>query len=96
MYYLVDVMVLSKTSHTIKLTWPDTNSISQDIDVTWKRINSSQCPYEDDPISTVLIHQQSVIVLGLDEYTAYIVRISVRNVTDDIMAVTREAGNTII
>ena len=93
LFRVVDVMALSKT---IELTWPDTNSISQDIDVTWKRSNSSQCPYEDDPISTVLIHQQSAIVFGLDEYTAYniIVRITVRNVTDDVMAVTREAGNT--
>ena len=40
-------------------------------------------------LSTVLILQQSA--LGLDEYTAYIVRISVRNVTDYVMAVTREA-----
>ena len=80
LFRVVDVMVLSNTSHTIKLTWHDTNSISQDIDVTWKRSNSSQCPYEEDPISTVLILQQSAIVFGLDEYTAYIVRISVRNV----------------
>ena len=96
-FLLVEVMVLSKTPSTITLTWSEASSIACDVEISWNRTISSQCPFKEQNNSIISACEQSTTIDGLDEYTTYFIQVYVRNYTlsDAITAATMESGNTV-
>ena len=91
------MLVLFKTSNTITLTWSEAGSIACDVEISWNRTISSQCPYKAQNNSIISACEQSTTIDGLDEYTTYFIQVCVRNYTlsDAITVTTIESGNTV-
>ena len=89
-------MVLSKTSNTVTLTWSKTDSIECEVEISWNRTISSQCPFKEENNAIISACKESTTIDGLDEYTTYLIQVSVRNdaVSDAITVTTKESGNT--
>ena len=71
--------MLSKTSNTITLTLSEASSIACDVEISWNRTISSQCPFKEQNNSIISACEQSITIDGLDEYTTYFIQVCVRN-----------------
>ena len=89
---IVKVMVLSKTSNTVTLTWSKTDSIECEVEISWNRTISSQCPFKEENSAIISGCEQSTTI---DEYTTYLIQVYIRNdaVSDAITVTTKESGN---
>ena len=89
------MIVLSKTSSTVTLTWSKTEC---EVEISWNRTISSQCPFKEENNAIISACKESTTIDGLDEYTTYFIQVCFRNcaLTDAITVTTKESGNTII
>ena len=91
------MIVLSKTSNTITLTWSEASSIACDVEISWNRTISSQCPYKEENSTIISACERSTTIDELDEYTTYFIQVCVRSCTasDTINVITKESGTCI-
>ena len=91
-YAYAVVSVLSTTPNNITLTWSeadivgDTNTI-----IRWKR--SNLCSMENTVMS-ITSTMSNITIAELEEYSSYNITVSIGNISDSVIVMTNESGNS--
>ena len=92
--YAVEVSVLFTTPNSITLTWSEADIVGHtNAIIRWKR--SNLCSIENVNNNTMSITTMSNITIAeLEEYSSYNITVSIENISDSVIVMTNESGNS--
>ena len=89
------VSVLSTTPNSITLTWSESD-IDGDTNTTirWERSNLCSLENVNKNIISLNTTMSNVTIAELEEYSSYNITVSIGNISDSVIAMTNESGNS--
>ena len=87
------VSVLSTSPNSITLTWSEGDIVGDtNTKIRWKK--SNLCSIENTNTMSTNTTKSNITIAELEEYSSYNITVSIGNISDSVIAMTNESGNS--